>query len=41
VNPIAALLGAAVAMLIESMPLPLNDNLAVPLITGFVLTLAV
>jgi HAD superfamily phosphoserine phosphatase-like hydrolase len=41
VNPIAALLGAAVAMLIESMPLPLNDNLLVPLITGFVLTLAV
>jgi HAD superfamily phosphoserine phosphatase-like hydrolase len=38
VSPFRALLGAAVAMLIESLPLPLNDNLVVPLVTGAVLT---
>ncbi len=39
INPLKALLGATVAMLIESLPLPINDNLAVPIITGLVLTL--
>jgi phosphoserine phosphatase len=38
VSPFRALLGAAVAMLIESLPLPLNDNLVIPLVTGAVLT---
>jgi phosphoserine phosphatase/dolichol kinase len=38
VNPLKALIGAVVAMIIESLPLPLNDNLVVPLITGVVLT---
>jgi dolichol kinase len=27
-----------VAMLIESLPLPINDNLALPLVTGGLLT---
>jgi dolichol kinase/phosphoserine phosphatase len=39
VSPFRALFAAAVAMLIESLPLPLNDNLAVPIITGVALTL--
>jgi dolichol kinase len=34
-----ALIGAAVAMTIEVLPLPINDNISVPLITGLVLTL--
>jgi len=40
VNPIRALIGAALAMVMESLPLPLNDNLVVPIMTGFALTLA-
>lgn len=36
-----ALAGAAAAMIVESLPLPLNDNLTVPLTVGAVLTLAV
>jgi dolichol kinase/phosphoserine phosphatase len=39
VTPLRAASGAAVAMLIESLPLPINDNLAVPLMTGALLTL--
>jgi phosphoserine phosphatase len=38
VTPLTAASGAAVAMLIESLPLPINDNLAVPLVTGALLT---
>jgi len=41
VSPSIALLGAAVAMFFEYLPLPLNDNLVIPLITGFILTLVV
>jgi phosphoserine phosphatase/dolichol kinase len=33
-----ALVGAAVAMTIEVLPLPINDNVSVPIITGAVLT---
>jgi len=39
VNPVKAFVGAAVGMLIECLPLPINDNLAVPLASGLVLTL--
>jgi HAD superfamily phosphoserine phosphatase-like hydrolase len=34
-----ALLGAAIAMIIEALPLPINDNVLVPIITGAALTL--
>ena len=37
VDPVKAFVGAAVGMLIESLPLPINDNLAVPLATGIAL----
>jgi dolichol kinase len=39
ISPVLALIGAAVAMTIEVLPLPINDNVSVPLITGLVLTL--
>ena len=38
VDPMKALVGAAVGMLIECFPLPISDNLAVPLASGLVLT---
>ena len=38
VSPIVALVGAAIAMTIEVLPLPINDNILVPVITGAVLT---
>jgi dolichol kinase/phosphoserine phosphatase len=41
VAPIWALVGAAVAMTIEALPLPINDNISVPIITGAVLTLLI
>jgi len=41
VSPWLALLGAAVAMVVEYLPLPINDNLLMPLCTGLVLTLFV
>jgi dolichol kinase len=41
VSPPAALAGAAVAMFVEYLPLPINDNLMVPLCTGLTLTLLV
>lgn len=41
VNPLIAVAGAAVAMLIESLPLPINDNLVLPLVTGALLTLMI
>jgi phosphoserine phosphatase/dolichol kinase len=39
VNPWVALVGAAVAMAVESLPLPLNDNLVTPIVIGAVLSL--
>ncbi len=41
VSPWIALIGATVAMTIEYLPLPVNDNLMIPLITGLVLTLII
>jgi dolichol kinase/phosphoserine phosphatase len=38
VSPLTALAGAAIAMFIEYVPLPINDNLLIPLITGLALT---
>lgn len=38
ISPSRALVGATIAMVIESLPLPLSDNLTVPLITGAMLT---
>ena len=37
VQPIFALLAAATAMIVESLPLPLDDNLVTPLVTGLIL----
>jgi dolichol kinase/phosphoserine phosphatase len=39
VSPAMALIGAAVAMTIESLPLPVNDNVPIPLCTGLALML--
>ena len=39
VSPWLALVGAAIAMTIEALPLPVNDNVLVPVITGAFLTL--
>ena len=39
VSPWLALAGAAVAMTVEYLPLPVNDNVLMPLITGLALTL--
>ncbi len=39
VSPLLALVGAVVAMTIEVLPLPVNDNVLVPIITGAALTL--
>jgi phosphoserine phosphatase len=41
VSPVLALVGAAIAMTIEVLPLPVNDNVLIPVITGFALTLLV
>ncbi|MCX8150968.1 MAG: haloacid dehalogenase-like hydrolase [Candidatus Bathyarchaeota archaeon] len=38
VSPWLALIGAATATIIEYLPLPVNDNLLMPICTGFVLT---
>ncbi len=38
VDPLKAFTGAAVGMVIECLPLPISDNLAVPLASGLVLT---
>lgn len=37
VDPAKAIVGAAVGMLMESLPLPINDNLIVPLASGAIL----
>jgi dolichol kinase len=39
ISPLTVLAGAAIAMFIEYLPLPVNDNLLIPLITGLALTL--
>ncbi len=41
VSPLLALAGAAIAMTIEVLPLPVNDNVLVPIITGAALTLLI
>jgi phosphoserine phosphatase/dolichol kinase len=41
VPPVWALAGAAVAMGVEALPLPINDNLLIPVVTGATLTLLV
>jgi dolichol kinase/phosphoserine phosphatase len=41
VSPVLALIGAAVAMTIESLPLPVNDNILIPLCTGLALLLII
>ncbi len=38
VSPLEALIGAALGMLMEALPTPLNDNLTVPLTAGLALT---
>ena len=37
-HPLIALVGAAIAMTVEVLPLPINDNVLVPVITGAALT---
>ena len=39
ISPATALIGAAVAMAIECLPLPVNDNILIPLCTGLALML--
>jgi len=39
VDPVKAFVGAAVGMLVECLPLPVSDNLTIPLASGLVLTL--
>jgi len=39
VSPVKALAGAAVGMLVESLPTPVSDNLAVPIVSGLAMTL--
>jgi HAD superfamily phosphoserine phosphatase-like hydrolase len=41
ISPMQALIGAAVAMTIEYLPLPVNDNVLIPLFTGCALTLVI
>jgi len=41
VSPLLAVVGAAIAMTIEALPMPINDNVLVPIITGAALTLLV
>jgi dolichol kinase/phosphoserine phosphatase len=39
ISPLKALIGAAVAMTVECLPLPVNDNVLIPLFTGLTLVL--
>lgn len=41
VSPLIALAGAAIAMTIEALPLPVNDNVLVPIFTGAALTVLI
>ncbi len=38
-QPLHALIGATIGILVEALPLPINDNLSTPLATGVLLTL--
>jgi phosphoserine phosphatase len=40
-RPLLAFVGAAIAMTVEVLPLPVNDNLLVPIVTGAALTLLI
>jgi len=40
IDPLRALIGATVGILVECLPLPVNDNLIIPLTSGLVLTLS-
>jgi len=40
-KPLLAFLGAVIAMTVEVLPLPINDNLSIPIITGAALTLLI
>jgi dolichol kinase/phosphoserine phosphatase len=40
-SPLYALAGAAFAMTIEALPLPINDNIVIPVLTGLFLTLII
>jgi phosphoserine phosphatase len=40
-KPLLAFIGAAIAMTVEVLPLPVNDNVLVPIITGAALTLLI
>ncbi len=37
VNPIAALIGALIGIVIECLPLPISDNVTIPMVSGLVL----
>ena len=39
VDPLRALIAAAVGMIVEGLPSPINDNLTMPLVTGLILIL--
>lgn len=39
VSPLKALIGAATAMIVETLPTPINDNLTIPLAAGLVMLL--
>ncbi len=39
VDPLRAILGAAIAMIIETLPTPINDNLTMPLTAGLIMLL--
>jgi dolichol kinase len=39
VNPLRALVGAATAMIVETLPAPINDNLTMPLFAGVAMAL--
>jgi dolichol kinase/phosphoserine phosphatase len=41
VAPLPALVAASTAVIVESLPLPLNDNLVTPLVTGLILALTI
>lgn len=40
-RPLLAFVGAVIAMTVEALPLPLNDNVLIPVITGSALTLLI
>jgi phosphoserine phosphatase/dolichol kinase len=40
IDPVRAFIGAITGMIVESLPTPISDNLAVPMVTGLALSLA-